>query len=68
MLEIVRRSGVKNVVIYLDDVVVFGRDKGTLWEDTKAVIRELTKAGMMMNINKCHFLTTKVDAVGFELG
>ena len=59
------RSGGKNIVVYLDDVVLYGKTVEEVWASTRKVLRELCKAGFMINVNKCNFLSTSVDAVGF---
>ena len=38
-----------------------------VWVSTLNVIRELTKAGFMINLAKCSFLSPEVDAVGYHI-
>ena len=40
------------VVVYLDDIAVYGDDQDQVLEDTLEVIRRLTDAGFMINLNK----------------
>ena len=56
-----------DVVVYLDDIVIFGNEKEVVWKNTLAVLKELVQAGFMINVNKCQFLTNNIDAVGFEV-
>ena len=40
------------VVVYLDDIAVFGDSQGQVLEDTLAAIQRLTAAGFMINLKK----------------
>ena len=40
------------VVVYLDDIAVFGDDQAEVLEDTLEAIRRLTEAGFMINLTK----------------
>jgi hypothetical protein len=40
------------VVVYLDDIAVYGDDQEQVLEDTLEAIRRLTKAGFMINMTK----------------
>ena len=51
-------------VAYLDDVTTYGDDWPEVWEDTLAVLRQLTGAGFMINLKKCKFLSAKVTVLG----
>jgi hypothetical protein len=44
------------VVVYLDDIAVFGDDQDQVLEDTLETIRRLTLAGFMINLTKSQFL------------
>ena len=48
------------MVIYLDDIVVFGDDFYYVWAETKTVIQCLTKAGSMLNLKKSDFLEKEI--------
>ncbi len=55
-------------ISYQDDVLVPGKDGWEeLWEDTKAVIRAMTEAGLMLNLNKCKLLIPQPKLLGLEL-
>ena len=53
--------------IYIDDVVISGKNWEETWERTLEVISRLAKAGFMINLNKCKFLTSEIEVVGFEV-
>ena len=40
------------VVVYLDDIAVFGDDQDQVLEDTLEAIHRLTKAAFMINLKK----------------
>jgi hypothetical protein len=52
------------VVVYLDDIAVFGDDQDRVLEDTLEAIRRLTQAGFMINLTKSQL----VDATAKVLG
>ena len=53
------------VVIYLDNVVVFGDDSEKVQEVTIRVIGRLTVAGFMINVKKCDFLCKEIKMLSF---
>lgn len=55
------------MVVYLDDIVLYGHSVEDVWANTIEVIRQLTTAGFMLNINKCTFLTKEIDVVGYQV-
>ena len=40
------------VIVYLDDIVVFGMDPRQIWAETMTILRCLYDAGFMMNVKK----------------
>ena len=48
------------VVVYLDDIVVYGSDPCKVWEETKVVLERLTEASFMINIKKSKFLVSSL--------
>lgn len=46
------------MVIYLDDIVIYGNDPKKVWEETKVALERLIKAGFMVNIKKSKFLVS----------
>ena len=55
------------MVIYLDDIVVYGTDPRLVWEETKVVLERLCNAGFMVNTKKSKFLVSSVKMLGFHL-
>ena len=52
------------VVVYLDDIAVFGDDQGQVLEDTLEAIRRLTKAGFMINLKKSQLVEDAAKVLG----
>ena len=55
------------IVVYIDDIIISGNTWQEVWNKTLETLKKLTEAGFMINMNKCHFLTTTLEAVGFEV-
>ena len=55
------------VVVYIDDIIISGNTWQEVWNKTLDTLKKLTDAGFMINMNKCHFLATTLEAVGFEV-
>ena len=56
--------GDMSVVVYLDDIVVYGTEPIHMWEETKVVLERLTCAGFMINTAKSHFLVSSMKMLG----
>ena len=54
-----------SVVIYLDDIVVYGTDPIRMWEETKVVLECLDRASFMINTAKLHFLVSRMKMLGY---
>ena len=52
------------VVIYFDDIVIYGTDPSVVWAETLLVLKRLTSAGFMINIKKCRFLVSSMKMLG----
>ena len=50
---------------YFDDLTSHGTTLSAVWNDTKATLRILANEGIMINIKKCKFLTTRIELLGF---
>lgn len=55
------------VCIYVDDIVIFSRTKEDHLQHVKIVIDRLTKAKLIINKEKSHFLCTQVVLLGFVI-
>ena len=47
-----------SVIVYLDDIVVYGTDPMRVWQEIKVVLERLACAGFMISTAKLHFLVT----------
>ena len=59
------RLGDVSVVVYLDDIVVYGTDPTRVWQETKLVLERLARAGFMINTAKSHFFVSNVKMLGY---
>ena len=66
VVGVVDKGGV-HVVIYIDDIVVYGTDPVKVWSETVTVLERLTTAGFMVNIAKSHFLVSKLKMLGYNV-
>ena len=55
------------IVIYVDDMVIKGRSLEEVWSRTLEVVRQLSKAGFKVNLNKTTVLTPSIEMVGYNL-
>ena len=53
--------------MYIDDIVVQGKNVPEVWSKTMAVLKALAKAGFMLNVRKCRFLVDRLTLVGHEV-
>jgi hypothetical protein len=62
-----RKNGLR-VVLYLDDCIVIGPDCAKATEDTARVLRDVSDAGLVINIEKSQlFPVQNLEFLGFEL-
>ncbi|BHF83110.1 hypothetical protein SprV_0802625200 [Sparganum proliferum] len=54
-------------LIYLDDVIVFGKTIAQHNDNLRAVLLALREAGLTLNPQKCQFLREKVNYLGHEV-
>ena len=54
------------VVVYLDDIAVFGDDQAEVLEDTLEAIRRLTEAGFMINLIKSQLVESAAKVLGHQ--
>ena len=54
------------LMIYLDDVILFGDDMDQLLQNTVTVITRLANAGFMLNLRKSHIGVSEVKILGNE--
>src|ERR1051325_7910540 len=56
-----------NVVIYLDDILIYSKDKATHTEDVKKVLQRLKDHNLFLKWSKCSFYVTKVTFIGIVI-
>ena len=63
------RAKVPGVKVFFDDVTIPGHigSWAKCWEDTYAVLRALTSAGLIINLRKCKFLAPQLVVLGYQL-
>ena len=54
------------VVVYLDDIAVFGDDQAAVLEDTLEAIQRLTEAGFMINLTKSQLVESAAKVLGHQ--
>lgn len=55
------------VVCYLDDVLVYGKNKGGHFKNLSAVLSRIQEDVMKLNPDKCEFLKTSVEYMGHRI-
>lgn len=55
------------VIVYMDDIMIVAPTKELALERLQIVLNTLTKAGFSFNVEKCFFLRTSVQYLGFEV-
>lgn len=58
---------VKNIIVYIDDVLIFARTLEELRKTVAAVLRILRKHNLTLNHSKCEFDKTHIKFLGHEL-
>jgi hypothetical protein len=51
-------------LVYIDDIIIFGKDFNSMLSNLRLVMDTLAKAGASFSIQKCHFLAQQVDYLG----
>jgi hypothetical protein len=54
----------KVCLVYLDDIIVFSKNEEQHLLDLDAVLHRLYRAGLSLNLKKCHFFKETVDYLG----
>jgi hypothetical protein len=54
----------KSCLVYLDDIIVFSKTKEEHLEHLDAVLGRLYRAGLSLNLKKCHFIQESVSYLG----
>ena len=51
----------------MDDIVMYGTDPKTVWEQSVTVLERLANAGFMVNVKKCEFLSSSIKMLGYHV-
>lgn len=55
------------VIVYLDDIIIFGKTKQETIEATKQVLDRLRRNHLYCKAKKCKFLVQEIDFLGFHI-
>ena len=62
MMELL--EGIEGVLIYMDDVLIFGKDRASHDEILKLVLDRIESSGLKLNRDKCTFSSESVEFLG----
>lgn len=54
--------------VYIDDIVIFGKDETEHFSNLEKVFHTLEKANMKIQLDKCEFFQKEVEFLGFIIG
>ncbi len=57
----------KCCIVYLDDIIVYSKKDQDHCSDLKRVLDKLAGYGLRLNLKKCHFLTKKINFLGYTI-
>ena len=60
-------SGIKGLFVYLDDVLVFSKDKDHHYEIIEEMFKRLEENGLAISLDKCEFEKDTINFVGYEV-
>ena len=55
------------IIVYMDDILIFAKDKKTLEENTKRVLDQLQKNDLFLKPKECEFGKTKIEYLGMVI-
>ena len=58
----------KCVMVYIDDLVIFSRDKADHARDVGLVLERLKQAGLRVKPSKCEFAKNEINLLGYKVG
>lgn len=61
-----RLSGL-DIIVYIDNIYVYGKSLSETIEKLKLVLQRLKESGLKLKINKCKFFEDKLDVFGLEV-
>lgn len=68
MEDVVTAGGTDQLplIIYLDDVIIFGDDMDQLLQHAETAMKRLAAAGFMLNLRKSHIGVSQAKVLGHE--
>lgn len=60
-------QGLEHVCVYLDDIIVTGKDEQERLENLRKVLRRISDAGLKLKLKKCMFMQKEVVYLGHKL-
>ena len=67
MQEVLKDLLHRGVIVYIDDILVYGDDPEEQRRIVKEILSRLIEVGMVVGLSKCLFEVPEVDFVGFRL-
>lgn len=67
MQRILASSLVTRCFVYIDDVVIFGKDEGEFLTNLRMVLDQLDKGGATLNLDKCKFGLKEITYLGYVI-
>ena len=65
MVKVLGDLNWKEAVVYLDDILVFAKNKEEHMQRIKHVLEKIKEAGLRINPEKCQFLTERIKFLGY---
>ena len=59
--------GIEDIIIYMDDILVFGKTCEEMTETLKKVLERLKESKFLLKISKCEFGMREIDILGFTV-
>lgn len=66
--DILREHIAKRCYVYIDDIVIFGKDQEEHLKNLELVFKTLEDANLKVQLDKCEFLQREVEFLGFIVG
>ena len=67
MVKILGELNWKEAVVYLDDILIFSKDKKEHLQRIKNVFQKIKESGLRINPEKCQFLVEKTKFLGYVI-